>query len=361
MTDETETTGSKTKGSKQKDSDDATPTSNPDLENASNVNEKDLKSSENQDNILNSPESDSSVQSSNSPSDEKPTKSPKAKKKGQPKLGVKGHFPWITTAALLLIAMLGAANYWQYQQGITLKQSQQQFGQQLSDSTQQITQLNSQLSDTSNQQKTLVAKTQQNEQGQQAILESLDQMSQQLKTLATAKGKEPLFWKVSEVEYLLSVANHRLILEKDLSTARIALQDADKRLRFIGDPGLIPIRKQVAADISALEKVSLPDIPGMAAQLNTLLSNLGEMPFVKKSHELASAESDPNSGSKEFDNALNFVSQIWNDIVSGLFTIQRTDEPIEPLLPPDEKHYLKHNLGLKLEKARIALLKSHTD
>ncbi|WP_455365238.1 uroporphyrinogen-III C-methyltransferase, partial [Kaarinaea lacus] len=46
---------------------------------------------------------------------------------------------------------------------------------------------------------------------------------------------------------------------------------------------------------------------------------------------------------------------------NGLFKVQRTDQPIAPLLPPEEKHYLVNNLGLKIELARMALMKNDTE
>jgi len=287
------------------------------------------------------------------------TSSGKTKQKRQRKTGSKRPFPWVSTTILLIILVLGAGNYWQYQQGLILKQSQAQFSQQLSDATTSIMSLDSQLNETSDQQKTLVQKTQLNEQGQQTLQATLEQMSQQLKELAIAKGKEPLFWKVSEVEFLLSVANHRLILEKDVTTAQTALQDADTRLRAIGDPGLIPVRKKITDEIGLLKQVKLPDVAGMASQLGSIASTLDTLPFIQNIRTLDSIEK-PGLPT-ETDTGFSFVSRIAKDIANGLFTIQRTNEPIEPLLPPQEKQYLKHNLNLKIEEARVALLNQETE
>ena len=281
------------------------------------------------------------------------------KHKRQHKARAKRPFPWVSTTILLIILVLGAGNYWQYQQGLILKQTQAQFTQQLLDVTTSISSLDSQLNETSDQQKSLAQRTQLNEQNQQTLQATLEQMSQQLKELAIAKGKEPLYWKVSEVEYLLSVANHRLILEKDVTTAETALQDADKRLRAIGDPGLIPIRQQVASEIALLKQIKLPDIAGMASQLSSIASSLDNLQFVQNIRTLDSIEK-PGLPT-ETDTGFSFVSRVAKDIANGLFTIQRTNEPVEPLLPPQEKQYLKYNLNLKVEEARVALLNQETE
>lgn len=285
--------------------------------------------------------------------------SKKAKSSQSKKTARAKHFPWAATILLLVLVVLAAGNYWQYQQGQILKQSQAQFGEQLSNATQSIISLDSQINQTSDQQNSLTQKIQLSEQNQQTLQATLEQMSNQLKELATAKGKEPLYWKVSEVEYLLSVANHRLILEKDVGTATSALQDADKRLNVIGDPGLIAIRKQVANEIGMLKQVKLPDIAGIAAQLTSMANSIEKLPFVKTAFELESIDKSQVENAEAEQS--NIVSRIVKDISSGLFTIQRTDEPIEPLLLPKEKQYLKHNLSLKVEQARIALLNHETE
>ena len=270
----------------------------------------------------------------------------------------KRHIPWVAVFALILIIGLGAGNYWQYQAGQNLNQLLSQLSAQQSALDSQVADLNNGVNEIQEQQKSLGEKTEQNEAGQRTVLGTLDEMSEQIKSLATSKGKEPLFWRVSEVEYLLTVANHRLMLEGDVLTARTALQDADNRLRAIADPGLIPVREKISQEINQLNSVSLPDIPGLAAQLSGMIENVNQLPFVKKELALES-ESTPEA-EKEFTGVGNFLKTVWRDLVDGLFKVQRTDQAIEPLLPPEEKIYLVYNLELKLEQARIALLNRET-
>ena len=290
------------------------------------------------------------------------SKSSKTKKSSSGKTtkqGKKSAVPWVMGFATLLVIGLGAGNYWQYQQGQQFNQFIEQMSQRQSALDKQLGTVNTQVSEIQSQQKSTAVKVDQTEQSQRTVISSLDQMSQQLKSLSTAKGKEPLFWRVSEVEYLLSVANHRLVLERDVLTAKTALADADKRLRVIGDPGLIPVREKISQEISQLDNVSLPDIPGLAAQLGSIIDEIGQLPFVKKSVGLVPEPEDESE--KEFTGVGNLAKTVWGDLVNGLFKVQRTDEPIEPLLPPEEKHYLIHNLGLKLEQAKLSLLKSETE
>ena len=277
------------------------------------------------------------------------------KPKSKPHKSRKHHkIPWFTLFALLLVFVLAAGNYWLYQQGVVLKQSVARLSTLQSNAEQHISNLNDNIKSTQQQQDELSSNIQHNEAGQQSLLESMHQMSEQMKALASAKGKDPLFWRASEVEFLLSVANQSLILSHNVISAKTALQDADKRLRQIGDPGLIPVRNKISQEINMLNSLSLPDIAGIAAQLNTLSANLAQLPFTAP--EISQAPLPNSQSATGFTGLGNTVKQLWDNVVNGLFKIQRTDKPVEPLLPPDEKQYLLHNLKLKLEQARIALL-----
>jgi uroporphyrin-3 C-methyltransferase len=270
----------------------------------------------------------------------------------------KRHIPWVAVFALILIIGLGAGNYWQYQQGQQLNALVEQLGEQQSALDNQVSDLNQGITELQNQQQSIAARTEQNDSGQRTLLGTVDQMSEQIKSLATAKGKEPLYWRVSEVEYLLTVANHRLALERDVLTAKTALQDADNRLRIIADPGLIPVREKISQEINQLNSVSLPDIPGLAAQLSGIVEGVKTMPFVGKTLTLEAAPTA--EADKEFKGVGHFLKTVWHDLINGLFKVQRTDQPIEPLLPAEEKIYLVYNLELKLEQSRLALLNQET-
>jgi uroporphyrin-3 C-methyltransferase len=187
--------------------------------------------------------------------------------------------------------------------------------------------------------------------------DSLKQLSQQFQALAADKGKDPMLWRLAEVEFLLSVANQQLILERDVNTALTALQDADRRLEAIGDPALIPVRKLIASERTALKSVDAPDIPGMALRLSALVDNIQQLPLVSRERAKTDVAVDD---SQLADNVNELMTRIMKDL-KGVVSIRRSDQPIEPLLPPEEQHYLAQNLGLKLEEARIALLRHDTE
>jgi len=181
----------------------------------------------------------------------------------------------------------------------------------------------------------------------------LEAKIKQVQTESAVKGKDPLHWRVAEVDYLMALANHRLQLSNDVDTARTALLDADKRLRQIADPGLNVVRMALADEIKSLDSVEKPDIAGMANQLTALVGGIEELPLTNRDRKRQPLHADID---KKVSTWRELPSMLWAEI-RGLIVIRRHDHPIEPLLPPEEKHYLAQNLGLKLEQARLALLR----
>lgn len=274
-------------------------------------------------------------------------------------------FPVLAGVALLLGLALAAAGFWHYQQSQQLADSVDQLAGRQATFDQQLKtlgDLKSDVKDLQEQQQSLQARIEQGEESQRSMRVSLDQLSSQVQSLTIAKGKQPLYWRVSEVEYLLTVANRRLTLERDVNTAKEALQDADNRLRAIGDPGLIPVRDKISQELNRLNSVTLPDIPGMAAQLGTLVDDTQQLPLLSRNMTLEQNDQqlEADKGNKEYSGFRQFVGTVWDDLVDGLFRVQRTDEPVKPLLPPKAKQYLMQNLRLQLEQARLALLQSDT-
>lgn len=188
---------------------------------------------------------------------------------------------------------------------------------------------------------------------QQALNTALTEMSVVL-------GRTTLAWRLAEIEYLLIVANTRLTLERDQRTALAVLQTVDQKLRAIGDPALVPVRQSIASEITALQAMVEPDITGMALTLASLVEGveslpLQDAPFVRVA---GSAVTNGEEKSQSLDWA-DLPSAIWKDI-RGLVVVRRADKPIEPLQAPTEAWYLRQILQLKLEQARLSLLRHET-
>lgn len=163
-------------------------------------------------------------------------------------------------------------------------------------------------------------------------------------------------WLMAEAEYLIQLANHRLLLEKDVATAKVALKAADARLAEVADPALLRIRKILNNDLQALNIVTIVDLAGLSVTLSSLSSNIPNLPLRTpdpKTHKLIQEEK--TSASSEVKSVKDLPAAIWKDIKS-LIVIRKHEKPLEPLLAPNQHFFLVQNLALLLEQSRFALL-----
>jgi len=190
------------------------------------------------------------------------------------------------------------------------------------------------------------------------LLEEADKaLKSELDTVAETLGRTTLAWRLAEIEYLLTVANHRVILVQDYKTAIAAFQTADQRLSAIEDPGLTSIRKEIANELSLLRSMTEPDLTGMAISLESVANEVEKFPLLFKERV------DQATGLKQKarpESWRDMPSAVWEEI-KGLVVVRKHQQPSEPLLPPEEAWFLKQNLRLKLEQAQLALLRKDTN
>ncbi len=175
-----------------------------------------------------------------------------------------------------------------------------------------------------------------------ALTEALNQI-----TLAAPPSERE--WKLAEVEYLLRVANHRLLMEQDVATALGLLQAADGILEALDDLVLHPVRAALADEMLALSRSEGADVQGLYLRLDALKRQLETLALAKPQYRLAEPEEAPSEPS----GVLDAVAAEFRQLVR----FRRIDTPAKPLLAPEEAVYLELNLRLMLEQAQLAALK----
>ncbi len=166
-------------------------------------------------------------------------------------------------------------------------------------------------------------------------------------------------WQRAEIEHLLLVANTRLQLQQDLDGAQTALQLADRRLASLSNPAYFEVRRKIAQELSQLEAVPRLDLQALALQLDSLSTQVEALATRRPKVGSFDTELTVTGGSPE----LPWHSRLWvsvTEAVNSLVSIRRDVERREPLLPPDQSFYLRQNLRLQLESARLAALKQDT-
>jgi len=157
--------------------------------------------------------------------------------------------------------------------------------------------------------------------GQQSLRESGEKLYQLF-------GRDRNAWQLAEVEYLMRVAQHKLILQDDFAGAAITLQAASDRIGLTGDPGLLPVRVTISEEIADLKTRRRADLVGMSlmlAQLGRRVRGLqpGFALRVEQSSELPADEEPVMVGQASED----WVDR-FSDFLDSLISIRK--EATEP-------------------------------
>jgi uroporphyrin-3 C-methyltransferase len=156
-------------------------------------------------------------------------------------------------------------------------------------------------------------------------------------------------WLLAEAEYLMRVANHRVLMEQDSNGALSLLQAADQIMADLDDFALYQVRARLADEIIALRQVPRDDLQGIYLRIEAIKSQVDVLPLPEPAYVEARRVDQPQ------------VS-VWQTLVDELKQFIRVrsisgEEALKPLLAPEEERYLELNLRLSLEQAQLATLK----
>lgn len=271
--------------------------------------------------------------------DKKPR--PSAKKKPASKSS-----SWVIPLLILLLLVIGGSyTGWK------------QYQQQQSHTSYKLSQLSDQLDKLSRKQKYLG-------EDQQTQLDALTGKHNDLKRsfaeLLKSSGHLKNDWLLAEAEYLVKLANHRIVLEKDITTAIAAMENADERLRAVADPALLEVRKVLLEQTQALRAIEQPDITGMALQISALKKQIPQLAMKTPDPATVQQRTKQASKASRVESWDQLPKAMWEDLKS-LITIRDHSQAVQPLIPPGQHYFLTQNLNLQLEQARIALLKGNNN
>lgn len=251
---------------------------------------------------------------------------------------------------ILILLMLGGASYFGLMQRDMLNRlAQLEIAR--SNASQSIESLRTQLA---TQEKKLSETQTQQVADMQRLTQQKDYLAQQLAQLASGTRTD---WLLAEAEYLMRLANQRMHLEHDPRGAEAMLQAADQVLAEIADPDLFIVREQLAKEILAIQSVTPIDREQTFVQLQALADLLDRIEPGQFSN-LTKLEATPPEPAKDASTSL------WQGIKADflrVFHIQRLDQPIAPLLAPEQSYYLQQNLRLMLEQASHALISQENE
>jgi len=277
-------------------------------------------------------------------------------------------------AFLLLLIALGAAGWYAWDHLKSLRSDiDQSVESQLSKVESTTQQVRSDQSAFTSSMSNLQQQLQNYDQRIDELSAQLDKTAQQLLADQATSRTD---WLLAEAEYLLRLANQRVLLEKDVESALAILIAADEALKETDEVAVIPIRKTIASEMLALKSLGEVDVTGAYLKLEALAQQVASMdeslmlkesPLAKQTME--SGEGlviNPDAEQADTDTQEQ-AEQPWytkalstaQDTLNRFVIVRNLDEPIAPLLAPEQTHYLRQNLRLMIEQAELALLEQN--
>lgn len=210
-------------------------------------------------------------------------------------------------------------------------------------------------------------------------------LSSQRKRLLSMSTTSRDDWLLAEAEYLIKLANQRMLVERNAQGASALLVEADTILKDLDDPDLFPVRQQLAKDITGVRLIEKIDVEGLFLKLNALTESISQLPLnptwqqrgelLNDSSQDTSINADTATGSdttidtdtaeteKQEPSFKDKAAAGFNAFTSKLdnyIRVRRHDKNEAEELriaTPAQAHYLQQNLQLMLERASLALLR----
>jgi uroporphyrin-3 C-methyltransferase len=160
-------------------------------------------------------------------------------------------------------------------------------------------------------------------------------------------------WLIAEAEYYMQIANAQLQLANNPQLAALALGMADERVVQMSNPALIDVRRAISDELTALDVMEKPDIAGATMTLASLARVVESLP-------LASASKSTDDEQESVGEEASGMKRAWSSMknaMSGLVKVTPPDQAKLALMSPDVEFFLRSNLALQLQSARLALLR----
>lgn len=170
--------------------------------------------------------------------------------------------------------------------------------------------------------------------------------------------QKKLDWTLSEVKFLINIADHKLKFQQDIDTAIEALAAAEIKLKNLNDIGLMNLREVIRGDINLLTITKKPDIYKIADTLKELEAMVRDLPTKKpimselpKGNNINSEGKDP----KGWDERKNRAWTTFKSSIKDYIVVRDSKQKKEPFISPQERKYLDQNIELKIQTALISL------
>lgn len=187
------------------------------------------------------------------------------------------------------------------------------------------------------------------------LVQQSESVQQQLENL---EGRRPADWLIAEADYLVRMAGRKLWLEQDVRTAIMLLVNADKRLKSLSDPSVLPVRSKLAEDIQSLQQLNPVSHTSVALALSGMLNQVKGLPLDTFEKPAMAGDTTSNDVSESTADWLDNLKAVWRSLVDDFISVKELDGPIEPVMDQQARWLVKEQLRFQLMNAQSAALKA---
>ena len=213
---------------------------------------------------------------------------------------------------------------------------------------QQIAELASESSDTLGAQQNI----------ERTLANFIGDQQRQMESLAervrSSEGARSGDWLLAEAQYLVRLADQRLLVSRDTQSAIELLSGADDILQELAYPELVPVRQALIEDISLLRSTPSVDYQGLYFQI----SAAGQVIDTLSLTALEGLETN-NSEDTGTEESSGFWSSLMGSIKSSLaqlFIVRRTEGNAQWMIDAEGEAILRGQLDLLVMQSLSSLL-----
>lgn len=260
-------------------------------------------------------------------------------------------FKWVLWLLLLTVILLLGFGGWSGVKQLSFLKSQNETA--ISELNESTSNQIASISEQTKAQETQVADIKAQQEKMATALEQLVAHVRNMPQLSDVRGNQ---WRLAEAEYLTRLAHRKLVHEQDIVTSMTLLHSADALLLGMGDPSTDSLRQAFQTSILELESLELADVDDIVVQLDAMIGFASQLPLPRLTQSEANPEEAEAADAVEQSAWKQALEDNWQAI-KGLVTVRQLDQPVQPLLPPEQRVYLDQNLRLLLEQAQLAALR----
>ncbi|WP_299730712.1 uroporphyrinogen-III C-methyltransferase [uncultured Endozoicomonas sp.] len=200
------------------------------------------------------------------------------------------------------------------------------------------------------------------EEREERLLSRVDSLSGKVTNL---EGSTRNQWHIGEVEFLLRLANQRLLTTNDTASALSLMESADQILDQMNEFSVFQLREALAEDIAVLKSVDVLDQENVWLRIHALTDLIPQLITLDDNQltESATAPLAESNSAETTDESTTWQQTIqviladtWQRFTS-LFRVN-TDraKPIEVLLDAEQDLLIRQKLILLIEQSKLALM-----